>query len=161
MAFSICIKIDDIKGESNLKGHAGEIDVLTWNWGITQTASGHVGSGAGTGKADVKDLTFTKHVDKATPVLLQYCNLGKAFKQALLTVTKVSGDAKPLEFIKMTMTGSVFISAVHSGDPLPDETYSETVSLNFGNAKFEYTPQKADGSADSPVVGEIVIAPVA
>jgi type VI secretion system secreted protein Hcp len=165
MAFSITIQIGDIKGESagvgpgkDPKPHAGEIDVLSWNWGITQTASGHSGTGAGTGPADVKDLTFTKYVDKATPNLLAYCFKGKAFTKAVMTVTKVGGDDKPLEFIVMTLTGTVFISSVHTGDPLPNDRYSETVTLNFSKATFQYTPQKPDHTADSPVVQDIVIA---
>jgi len=44
-----------------------KIQVLSWNWGLTQSASAHSGTGASTGVADVKDLTFTKYVDKATP----------------------------------------------------------------------------------------------
>jgi len=48
MAFTICIKIGDIAGESTVASHVGEIDVLSWNWGLTQSAQGRW---AGRGRA--------------------------------------------------------------------------------------------------------------
>ena len=164
MAFSITIKIGDIKGESagvgpgkDPKPHAGEIDVLSWGWGITQSASAQIGGGAGVGKADVKDLTFTKYVDKASPNLLFYCFKGTAFQKVVLTVTKVSGDAA-LEYVVITLFGTVFISSVNTGIPLPNDMYSEIVTLNFNKATFQYTPQKPNHTADSPVSQDIIIA---
>jgi type VI protein secretion system component Hcp len=89
--------------------------------------------------------------------LLYYCFAGTAFDKAILTVTKVSGDDKPLEFFVLTLSGTVFISSVHTGDPLPNDMYSETVTLNFNKAHIQYTPQKADHTADSPVSQDIII----
>ncbi len=71
MAFKICLKIGDIKGQSATKGHTDEIDVLSWNWGLTQSASAHVATGAGSGSADVRDLTIKKYIDSASPTLIQ------------------------------------------------------------------------------------------
>jgi type VI secretion system secreted protein Hcp len=139
MARSICIKIGNIPGESKIKGHEGEIEVLSWNWGLSQSASGHVGSGAGCGTADVKDLTITKLVDKASPTLIQECFKGSDQKEAVLTVIKAGTDTT--ESVKMTMSGTVIVSSVHTGDPLPNDQYSETVTLNFSQARFEYTVQ--------------------
>jgi type VI secretion system secreted protein Hcp len=144
MAFKICLKIGDIKGESGTAGHIGDIDVLSWNWGLTQSASAHIGTGGiASGSADVKDLTITKYVDKATPSLLQACFRGSNQKEAVLTVIKASGDSA-IEFVKITMSGTVVVSSVKTGDPLPNDMYSETVTLNFANVKFEYKPQLAD-----------------
>jgi type VI secretion system secreted protein Hcp len=158
MAISACIKIGTIPGESAIKGHLEEIDVLSWNWGLTQSASSHVGSGAGSGSADVKDLRITKYVDKATPNLLQSCFKGADQKTATLTVIKVGGAA-PVEFVKIKMEGTVFISSVTTGDPLPDlDRFTETVTLNFSKATFTYTTQKADQTAGPAVDGVLEIA---
>ena len=162
MAQSITIKIGTIVGESNgvgpdvalgkAKPHAGEIDVLSWHWGISQTASAQSGSGGGTGTADVKDLTITKYVDCASPTLLQECHRGKAQKTgkgdvgAVLSVFKVSGeDAIP--FLTITMRGTVMISSVHTGELLPVDRYGETVTLSFSKANMVYTVQ---GTANEP-----------
>ncbi|MEP6506288.1 MAG: type VI secretion system tube protein Hcp, partial [Betaproteobacteria bacterium] len=70
MAMDMFIKIGDLKGESVDKKHAGEIDVLAWSWGISNSGSAHVGGGAGAGKANVQDLSFTKYIDKSSPDLM-------------------------------------------------------------------------------------------
>ncbi len=157
MAVSICIKIGNIKGESVTKGHDKEIDVLEWSWGLTQSASAHISTGAGSGSADVRDLTIKKYVDAATPVLLQECFYGHDHKTATLTVLKAGGKAA-IEMVKMTMSGTVFISSVNTGHPEPNDRYTETVTLNFAKVKFEYTGQNADQSKGASVSGEFDIA---
>ena len=112
MAMDMFMKIDTLKGESVDKTHAGEIDVLAWSWGVSNSGSAHVGGGAGAGKANVQDLSFTKYVDKSTPdLMLASCN-GKHYGSALLTVRK-AGE-KPLEYLKITMT-EVLITSVSTG----------------------------------------------
>ena len=71
MAMDMFIKIGALKGESVDKVHAGEIDVLAWSWGMSNSGSAHVGGGAGAGKVNVQDLSFTKYIDKSTPDLLR------------------------------------------------------------------------------------------
>lgn len=155
MSLKICMNINKITGESIVDSHAGEIDVLSWNWGLTQSATGQVG-GARAGTADVNDLTFTKYVDVASPALIQECFAGSDQGQAVLTVIKGSGkDA--LEFVRITMSGTVIISSVKTGDPLPNDRYSETVTLNFSHVKFEYTPLNPDNSTGATATGEFTI----
>src|SRR5512140_273389 len=156
MAVSICIKLGDIKGESMVKGHEKEIDVLEWSWGLTQSASAHVSTGAGTGSADVRDLTIKKYVDAASPVLLQECFYGHDKKEAVLTVMKAGGKTA-IDMVKMTMSGTVFISSVNTGHPEPNDRYTETVTLNFAKVKFEYTGQNADQSKGATIAGEFDI----
>ena len=157
MAVSICIKIGDIKGESTVKNHEKEIDVLEWSWGLTQSASAHISTGAGSGSADVRDLTIRKYVDASTPVMLQEAFKGSDFKTATLTVMKVGGKAV-IDMVKMTMSGTVFISSINTGQPTADDRYTETVTLNFAKVKFEYTGQNADQSKGASVAGEFNIA---
>jgi len=156
MALSSCIKIGKITGESTIKNHAGEIDVLSWNWGLSQSASAHSGSGGGSGSADVKDLTFTKYVDSASPALLQQCFKGSNQGETVLTVLKASGQ-DALAFVRITMEGTVIISSVNVGDPLPNDRYSETVSLNFSRVKFEYTLQTGINTTGATSTGEFTI----
>jgi type VI secretion system secreted protein Hcp len=157
MAVTICIKIGSIKGESSVKAHEKEIDVLEWSWGLTQSASAHLSTGAGSGSADVRDLTIKKYVDAASPTLLQECFYGTDHKEAVLTVMKVGGKS-PIDMVKMTMSGTVFISSVNTGQPEPNDRYTETVTLNFAKVKFEYTGQNADQSKGASVGGEFDIA---
>ena len=157
MAVSICIKIGSIKGESQINGHVGDIDVLEWSWGLTQSASAHVSTGAGSGSADVRDLTIKKYVDASSPTLLQECFFGHDHKTATLTVLKAGGKSA-IEMVKMSMSGTVFVSSVNTGHPEPNDRYTETVTLNFAKVKFEYTGQNADQSKGASVAGEFDIA---
>ena len=152
MAVDIVLKINSsppIKGESSKV--ADGIDVLEWSWGLTQSASAHVSTGAGSGSADVRDLTIKKWVDGASPVLIYSCFKGNDLKEAVLTVTKVGGTGGPIEMVKMTMYGTVFVSSVNTGQAEPGDRYSETITLNFAKVKFDYTGQKADQSKGATV----------
>jgi type VI secretion system secreted protein Hcp len=142
------IQVGTLKGESVDKVHAGKTDVLAWSWGVSNSGSAHTGGGAGAGKANVQDLSFTKYIDKSTPdLMLAACN-GKHFDNATLIVRK-AGE-KPLEYLKITMT-EVLITSVSTGGSGGEDRLTENVTLNFASVKVEYVEQKKDGSAgDKP-----------
>jgi type VI secretion system secreted protein Hcp len=142
------IKIGDIKGESTDKKHDKEIDVLAWTWGISNSGTTHQGGGGGAGKASVQDLTFTKYTDAATHALLLSASNGTHHPKAKLVVRKAGGKGAPIEYIKIEME-EVLVTAVSCGGAGGEDRMTESVSLNFSKVKYEYTPQKADGSADS------------
>jgi type VI secretion system secreted protein Hcp len=148
MAVDMFMKIDDIKGESADSKHKGEIDVYSWSWGATQTGSSQSTGGSGTGKANVSDLSFTTRLESSHAPLLGLLCKGKPFKQALLTLRK-AGD-KPLEYLKITMSNGI-ISSIQLGGGSGDEIQTATVTLNFGQVKFDYTPQAADGSGGATI----------
>jgi type VI secretion system secreted protein Hcp len=148
LAVDMFMKIGDIKGESTDKKHDKEIDVLSWSWGISNTGTTHQGSGGGSGKASVQDLTFTKYTDASSHALLLAASNGTHHKKANLVVRKAGGKGAPIEYIKIEME-EVLITAVSCGGAGGEDRLTESVSLNFSKVKYEYTPQKADGSADS------------
>jgi type VI secretion system secreted protein Hcp len=147
---------ESIVGKGGSPTHEGEIDVLSWSWGITQTGSAHVGSGGGAGTADVHDLTITKYVDKASPLLAKFCFLGTVIKpNAILTCIKVAGGTDPskpnkVEFIKITMGGTVMISSFSPGGSGSDERFTETITLHFSEVTYEYTTQGPDNTKGTP-----------
>ena len=148
MAADMFLKLGDIKGEATDDKHKGEIDVLAWSWGMSQTGTTHVGAGGGAGKVNVQDMSVTKYVDKASHILTGACCTGKHFKEAFLTIRK-AGD-KPLEYIKIKLE-DVIITSVSTGGGTGDDRLTESVALNFKKFKYEYTPQKGDGSGDASV----------
>jgi type VI secretion system secreted protein Hcp len=148
MAVDMFIKIGDLKGESVDDKHKEEIDVLAWSWGMSQSGTTHLGTGAGPGKVNVQDISFTKYVDKSSPNLMQYCCNGKHFAEALLTVRK-AGET-PLEYLKLTLK-DLMITAVSTGGSGGEDRLTENVTLNFSQFKVEYTPQKKDGTGDAAV----------
>jgi type VI secretion system secreted protein Hcp len=145
----IVLKVDGIDGESLIQDHEGEIDVLAWSWGATQSVSMVGGGGAGASKVNVEDLSLTKYVDKASIDLLRACFSGAHLSEATLIVRKSGGE--PLDYMVITMS-SVIVTSVSTGGSGGDERLTENVTLNFAKVTVSYTPQKDDGSGDADIV---------
>jgi len=149
MAVDMFMKIDDFKGEATDDKHKGLIEVISWSWGMTQTGNAHMGTGAGAGKVDVQNLTFTKYIDTSSPNLIKLCCKGKHFDTATLYVRKAASD-KPMEYLKIEMYAGL-IAAVNVAGAGSDERLVENVSLNFASFKYYYTPQdKGKAGAEIP-----------
>lgn len=145
MAVDMFIKIEGIPGESKDKDHEGEIDVLQWNWGASQSGTMHLGGGGGAGKVNVQDLTFVKYCDKATTNLFKNVCNGRHIPEATLYVRKAGENA--LEYLVITME-DLLVSSITNGAQSSDERLTECVTLNFAKVSIKYTPQRADGSPE-------------
>ena len=148
MAVDMFIKIDGVDGESKDSKHTKEIDVLAWSWGMSNSGSAHMGGGAGSGKVNVQDLSFTKWVDSATPKLMLACCDGTHYDTVNLTVRKAGGS--PVEFIKIKLE-EVIISSISTGGSGGEDKLTENVVLNFAKFKFDYTPQDDKGKAGTAI----------
>ncbi|MCG8593608.1 MAG: type VI secretion system tube protein Hcp [Kiloniellales bacterium] len=148
MAVDIFLKIKGIEGESKDAKHKGDIDILGFSWGASQSGTMHGGGGGGSGKVSVQDVSFSKYVDKASPNLIAYLCSGKHVDEATLIVRK-AGD-KPVEYLKFKMTG-VLISSFSTGGSGGDDRLTETFCLNFKKFEVSYTPQAEDGTAGAEI----------
>ncbi len=148
MATDMFIKIGDIEGESPDDAHKNEIEVLSWNWGISQPGSMQSGGGGGSGRASFYDLSFVHRFDKASPNLMRLCATGEHVDEAKLTVRKAGKD--PQEYLVMTME-KVFVTQVQPSGPNGEGGLAENVNLQFAKVGIEYSPQKEDGSLDAAV----------
>ncbi len=144
MAMDMFIAIGALKGESVDKTHKDKTDVLAWSWGMSNSGSAHIGGGAGAGKVNVQDISFTKYIDKTTPDLMLSCANGKHFDKATLIVRK-AGE-KPLEYLTITMT-EVLVSSISTGGSGGEDRLTENVTLNFAKVKVDYKEQTKDGTA--------------
>ena len=148
MASDIFAKIGDIKGESFDDKHKGEIEVLSWSWGVTQSGTMAHGGGGGEGKANFNDFNFTHHIDKASPVLLKACATGEHIKEATITVRKAGKGQQEFLIIKMA---DVIITGVAPSGAGDGAATAEHVAIQFAKVDLEYKPQKQDGSLDAGV----------
>lgn len=148
MAVDMFLKIDGIKGESFDDKHKDEIDVLAWSWGSSQSGNTHTGGGGGAGKVNVQDISFTKYVDKATPMLLKACCNGQHIKEVNLVVRK-AGD-KPLEYLKIKLSDCL-VSSLSTGGAGGQDRLTENIAINFGKFQMTYTAQDAMGAAAGEV----------
>jgi len=143
MAVDMFIKIGALKGESRDSVHKAEIDVLAWSWGISNSGSAHVGGGAGAGKCNVQDLSFTKYIDKTSPDLMLACCNGKHIDKATITVRK-AGE-QPLEYLVITLE-DLIVTSVSTGGSGGEDRLTENVTLNFARVKVDYKEQTPTGA---------------
>jgi len=141
-AVDMFLKIDGVEGESTDKEHAGEIEILAWSWGMSNPST--TVSGGSTGKVVIQDISFTKYIDKSSPMLfLKVCN-GKSFPEATLVVRKAGSNS--IEFKKITMT-NVLVTSVSMGGSGGEDRLTENITLNFAKVTTEYTEQDSTGKA--------------
>src|SRR5262245_9860347 len=146
MASNIFAKIGDMKGESIDAKHKDEIEVLSFSWGVTNSAT-IKSSGGSSSKATFQDLSIVHKIDKASPQLLQACATGQHLKEATITHRKAGKGQQ--EFLIVKMNDVIITGVVHGGTG--DDSASETVSLAFAKVDFEYKPQRADGSLEAGI----------
>src|SRR5688572_24968257 len=97
MAIDAFLKFEgpECKGDSVGEGHAGEIDLLAYSWGMSQSGTMHQATGGGAGKVNVQDLSFTHYVDSASVNLVKYCCTGQHIDKVTLVLQKAGGKALP------------------------------------------------------------------
>jgi type VI secretion system secreted protein Hcp len=152
MAFDAFLTIDGVDSEATRKGFEGQIELGSFNFGAHNATSMQAGPGGGSGKAEVSSFQVTKRTDASSPQLFQACCGGKHFPKAKVVLHKAGGE-NPIDYLQFEFD-TVFVedfqwSGTSGGDDLP----MEALSFTFGKMKVTYTPQKADGSKGSPVVG--------
>jgi type VI secretion system secreted protein Hcp len=149
MAVDMFIKIGDVKGEATDDKHKGEIEVLSWSLGATQTGTAGIGGGGGAGKVQMQDLTITKYIDSSTAPIFKMCCDGTHIDKVLLTVRKAGGTA--LEYIKV-FCEEALVSSVTTGGSGGQDKLTENITLNFARVKIEYTPQNAKGAGGASII---------
>ena len=135
-ALDMFLKLDQIPGESLVKGHANEIDVLAFSWGVSNPATiSSAGGGLSSGKPSFQELSLTKYVDLASPQLMTAAATGKHIASATFTVLRSNGTGLA-NYYTVTLTEG-------SGG---EDRMTENITLNYAKIKIDYYQQKPDGS---------------
>jgi type VI secretion system secreted protein Hcp len=130
MAADMFLKIDGIDGESSSNKHKGEIELLSFSWGLSQSSSTG-GGGGGAGKVQVKEFTFVKEIDKASPKLMEACCTGEHIRDVTLTLSSgaaAKGSQEKFMTIKFT---DVLISSYQTGGGTGGSVPMDQVSFSF------------------------------
>jgi type VI secretion system secreted protein Hcp len=151
MAANYFLKFDpEIQGESMQSGYEGQIEILSYSWGVTQSGGYSYGSGGTSAKANLQDLSVSFRICPASPKLMQYCASGKHLDSAVLTCLEASET--PQKFLEVTMT-DVVISSFQTGGSGDDKPI-ESMTLNFAQIKKEYFKQDDKGVVTSAGTGQ-------
>jgi type VI secretion system secreted protein Hcp len=135
----------DVTGEATDTDHKGEIDVVSWSWGIQ--GSTDVATGRAAAKAKLTELRIVKRIDRSSPVLLQLAKNNKVTEVATLSLRKAG--TTQLTFFKIELK-KVRITAVNLESANSTASVStemvERVNLGFEQVTVTYTPQGSTGA---------------
>jgi type VI secretion system secreted protein Hcp len=151
MASEIFLKLTEVDGEAQAKGHEKEIEVLSFSLGASNPSNVSAGQGSGAGKVEISSLSIQKSVDLASAKLFQKCCSGKHFDEGTLVVREAGGDA-PVEFWTMKMK-QVYIDNIQWGAASGGGKPTESVSMSFAEVTFEYYSQTEKGAKGDKVSG--------
>lgn len=147
MAIEAYLKIEGIEGESQSDTNAKQIDLLSWSWGMNQSGTTHLGSGGGSGKVNVNDMSFTKYLDKSTPALITACCNGRHIPKATMQLYKAGGGPKPLLYLELKFDEILISSYSTGGSSDGLDRVMENISFNFRRFEYTYTIQNEKGGA--------------
>lgn len=142
MSVDMFLKIDGIEGESQSSKHKGEIEILSFTWGLSQTGSPR-GGGGGAGKVNVQDFSIVKQLDTATPQLIELACRGEHVGSALLTLAKAGGNGGQ-EYLKIKLT-DILVSSYSTGGS-SSVMPAEQVSFSFQDVEIAAAEVRPDGS---------------
>ncbi|HEV2756918.1 MAG TPA: type VI secretion system tube protein Hcp [Actinomycetota bacterium] len=134
------LKLDGIEGESLDEEHRGEIEILSYSWGMSNPT--HVGSGGlSSGKVSMNDFTFTMRGGKASPKLFLYCAQGKHIPAGIITVRTGGHTFVTWELKDVVITS--FKTRVDPGSGTP----TEEVRMKFVQIVVTHFVQNSDGTS--------------
>lgn len=153
MAIDVYLQIDGIKGESADASHIGWIECLSVNYAIHQPKSATASTGGGhtAERAELSDLSISKIVDLASPILAQACAAGKTFPRAKLEFMRADGDGQPIKYYEIELE-NVLIGHVAPGITSGSFMH-ESLGLKFSKVKWRYCLQKIVGGAGGNTAG--------
>ena len=148
------LKIGDIKGESTDQKHKGEIDVLSWSWGLvgpSRNSPGVPQRPVGPQKeACAQSITLMKGTDVASPLLMANAALGNNIPSATLALRRSGEGAE--DFLVVTMK-DVIISAISTGGSSEEPT--ESVTLSYSSARVSFKPVDVQGGVGPAVEADV------
>lgn len=132
------LKLQGVTGEAHDPDHLGEIDVVSWSWGM-QATTAHTGQAGG--RAALGELQVVKRVDQSSPTLMTFLRNNKVVPQAQLTVRKAGKT--PLEYFKIELE-NVRVTSLKTESE--NTELVERVALGFAKVRVSYVPQDTTGA---------------
>ena len=107
--------------------------------------------------ADTAEATrarVNQAIDKASAKLVAAASSGAHITKAVLTARKAGGKAGQVEYLIITME-DVMVSNFQTGGNSGNSSIPvDSFALNYTKIKYEYKPQKADGSLEGAIMAQ-------
>ena len=132
---AIFLKLDGFTGSSTDEKHAGEIELVSFNWSESNKDKG---------KPDPHDALVLKAIDATTPKLAEAVATGTAIPQAIITVRAVVAG-KPVDLVQYVFSDVQITAVSHTVIQRAEE------QVQFKYAKLVIRHLGADGkTVESP-----------
>jgi type VI secretion system secreted protein Hcp len=128
-----------LKGECRAVGHVDDINVLSWQWGMSAPTA--VGSTQATRRRVHEALIVTKHLDSASTRLMNALAVNEELKSVTLSLRK-AGDHKD-DFFSITLEAGR-VSSLHVESDGSGGVH-EVVKFAFQKIEVSYQPQLTAG----------------
>jgi len=152
-AFDIFLKLDNVVGEVNQKGHEKWIELFSYSSGFQGRTS--KGDGASVGKSTCSAIAAAKAFDRASPPLITAVMTGQRFQKGQIDFVKTGRDGAQGVFLKYELQDVIVSSVQDSGAEGGDSTPTEGIALNTSKLTISYYPQNADGRPGDPIVASV------
>jgi type VI secretion system secreted protein Hcp len=142
----IYMKIEGIDGDVTVQGHEKEIELHSFQFGVSRSLTAPTGGQDRESSApSISEITVTKTMDKASPKLFGEALVGTGKNVEIFFV--LTGQDKVLTYAKYTLENCMISSySVSSGGDRP----MESLSLNFEKITFEHIPIDGQGKPGTP-----------
>jgi type VI secretion system secreted protein Hcp len=144
------LKLEGIEGESTVKGHEKEIDVLAFSWGVSRTQDRvHV---------EPADFQVVKNIDKATPALFEAACSPSPIAKAVFSA-RTGGAEFAYDFFKIRFS-NVFISSVSPGGSAgSDAPPMDQFKFQYDEVEIATYDQQGQVTAVSTVTNGLCLPP--
>ncbi len=155
----IFLKPSTITGASTSAQGTGEIEILSYSYGVSMPVTHSISEGQRThGQANVQDLSISKFTDMTTPVFLQHCCRGTLIPSMTLrhlrADTGAAADSKAELLMTIVMDNALVTSISASGSDQP----MENITFNFSKIAWTYVKQDKTAAGAGNVVASYDIA---
>ncbi len=138
------IKFDGIDGESTDKDHRGWSELESFSQAIHKPGGSATGATRRRGDVIMKDLTYSKELDKSSPKIAEAIAKGKVFLKVEIHLTRDAGGER-VTYYRYELK-NVLVTSYSVGGSSSDSVPVEQISLNFEEIKVTYTEVGADGA---------------
>ncbi|MDN3518506.1 type VI secretion system tube protein Hcp [Aquisalimonas lutea] len=150
---SIHLHIDGLRGDSADARHQGDIDVIQLAWGCRRriTARASTRYDRESASAELQKLTFTKHMDRATPLLFieSCCGRGRTMTLELCRTGTGSGSEP---YARYTLHHALLSDYHMAGWSEDEERPLEKIKISFSKLEVAYMPHDDDNNPLPPIV---------
>lgn len=131
----LVLQVDGVRGQSELQGHRGAIDVLSFDWGVGPTET----------KRPVicqKNLTITKKFDDASFDFAVAALTGELLRSVRLIAVQTGGELQPVDFLTISLL-AVRVQSYQTSSA--NKQIIESVTFSFAEANMTYVPRDQGG----------------